>query len=74
MNNRYAPVLFALLMALAMSFCMSFIMTWVNTGLEGNFPFRWMRAFGVGVTVAFPVSVAMTPIANKIVSRLITDE
>lgn len=59
-------------MALAMSFCMSFIMTWVNTGLEGNFSFRWMRAFGIGVMVAFPVSLAMTPVAQKIVSRLVS--
>jgi len=61
-------------MAIAMGFFMSFFLTWINTGYSEGFFIRWMRAFGVGSCVAFPISLTIAPIAQKIVNIITKEE
>ena len=68
-NKKYAPYLFATIMAVAMGGLMSFFLTWINTGMDSAFVMRWMRSFGIGTMVAFPVSIMIAPIAQKIVVK-----
>jgi len=67
MKQKYTPYIFASIMALAMGFFMSLFLTWINTGFHKGFLLRWMKAFGVGICVAFPISLLIAPIAQRIV-------
>ncbi len=73
MNQKYAPFIFASIMALAMGFFMSLFLTWINTGFHEGFLLRWMKAFGVGICVAFPISLIIAPIAQRLVILIIKD-
>jgi hypothetical protein len=53
-----------------MGFFMSLILTWVNTSLASGFLERWLKAFGVGLCVAFPISILMAPLANRSLNRI----
>ena len=70
MNKKYAPYIFASIMAVAMGFFMSFFLTWINTGMEEGFILRWGHSFFVGVCVAFPTSLIIAPVAQKVVSKV----
>ncbi len=61
-------------MAVAMGFFMSFFLTLVNTGYTEGFIMRWMKAFGVGTCVAFPISMMIAPLAQKIVQMIIKED
>ena len=61
-------------MALAMGFFVSFFLTWVNTGYTEGFFIRWMRAFAVGSCVAFPISLTIAPLAQKIVQKITKED
>lgn len=74
MDKRYAPYIFATIMAVAMGFFMSFFLTWINTGLAVRFFIQWMNSFGIGVLVAFPISLILAPIAQRIVNKLVGDQ
>ncbi len=74
MNKKYAPYIFASIMAVAMGFFMSFFLTWINTGVAEGFLLRWMKAFGVGVCVAFPTSLIIAPVAQKIVKKFTSND
>ena len=69
-DKKYAPYLFATIMAVAMGALMSFCFTAINTGINTGFLFRWLKSFGVGFVVAFPTSLLIAPVAQKIVTRL----
>ena len=69
-DKKWSPYLFAAIMAFAMGFFMSLILTWVNTGIDEGFLNRWIKAFGVGICIAFPVSILVAPVANKTVNKL----
>lgn len=62
---------FAFIMSMLMAFCMSGILTALNTGFEGGFTLRWMRAFLVAWACAFPLVLIFAPITRKLVVRLL---
>lgn len=62
---------FAFIMSMLMAFCMSGILTALNTGLDGGFLLRWMRAFLVAWACAFPLVLLFAPITRQIVARLL---
>ncbi|MCK4637153.1 MAG: DUF2798 domain-containing protein [Methanomicrobia archaeon] len=72
-NKKYSPFLFALFMSLGMAFTMSLVMTLVNVGITEGIFLKWMRAFAIGFTVAFPTSLVIIPFVKKLVTNL-TDE
>ena len=68
---KFTPVVFAFFMSMMMAFVMSGVLTFVNLGAIPDFFNRWMRAFAVAWTFAFPSVLFLAPIARKIVSKLI---
>ncbi len=71
--DDYSLTEFAEKMAFAMRLFMSLVLTWVNTGLTNGFLERWLYAFGVGLCVAFPISILIAPLANRILNRLVNN-
>jgi len=65
-QKKYGTYIFASIMAIAMSFFMSLLFTAIDTGFENGL-MRWSKSFGVGILVAFPTSLLITPVAQKIV-------
>ena len=74
MNKKFAPFIFASIMAISMGFFVSFFLTWLNTGYTEGFFIRWMRAFGVGSFVAFPISLTIAPFAQKFVNMITKED
>ncbi len=68
---RFAPLAFAILMSLYMVFGMTFVITWVNTGLGGDFIFRWGKAFMVAWPIAFLLVLAGAPRIRKLIEGLV---
>ena len=73
MNKKFAPFLFAAIMAVSMGFMMSLFITLVNKGLGDGFLLWWIRSFGVSVVIAFPTSMIIAPIAQKIVGIVVKE-
>lgn len=70
-SKRFAGILFSLMMAGSMAFVMSFALTGINTGFaDSGFWLRWMRAFLIGFSVAFPTATLLTPLVRRIVASL----
>lgn len=67
-------IIFSLIMSAMMAFTMSLIMTFINIGLVDDFIFRWLRAFCIGFSVAFPTSLMAAPIARKIINKIDSDK
>jgi len=59
-------LIFGFYMSCMMSFLMSGVITFMNTGLDGQFIFRWLSAFLVAWAVAFPLVTFIAPIAGKL--------
>jgi len=55
-----------------MSIFMSCVITIVNTGIEGEFLLRWLKAWSVGFPLAFLARTFFAPIAKKITEKLTT--
>lgn len=68
---RHAPILLAFFTSLFMSFLMSMVITFINLGLRPDFLERWMGAFGLAFSVAFPAIMLVLPVARKLVTRLV---
>jgi hypothetical protein len=68
--KKFTPILFAFIMATGMATIMSFALTAINTGFDGAFCMRWARSLVIGVMIAFPAALVISPIARKIVGGI----
>ena len=68
--RRHAPVLFAFLMSVSLSGVLSAAITAVNTGLDAGFVGRWMHAFALAWSFAFPAVTVAAPRMRALVERL----
>jgi hypothetical protein len=57
-------------MAIAMSFVMSFVQTIARLGFAPNLASAWLTSFAIGVTVAIPTAIIVTPRAQRLVGNL----
>lgn len=71
-SAKYQKIVFSLLMALFMSGIMSFVISVFNVGLIENIFTIWIKAWSFAFIVAFPTIMLISPIVQKIVSRLIS--
>jgi hypothetical protein len=61
-------IVFSLFMAICMSAPMSFVMTWVALGIHHPyFVLAWLRGFGIGMLVSFPVALLVVPLIRRLV-------
>ena len=69
-SKKYMQMLFILIMAFGMSIIMSGVVTIVNTGIKGNFFYRYFNSW----TFAFPVAIVaasiIAPIAKILASNI----
>ena len=69
-SKKYYQIIFIFFVSLGMSIVMSGIITAVNTGLEGNFLYRWFMAWIVAFPLAFIAGNIFTPISRKLTDTL----
>jgi hypothetical protein len=65
-SKKYYQIIFIFFVSLGMSIVMSGIITAVNTGLEGNFFYRWFMAWIVALPLAFIAGNIFAPISRKL--------
>ena len=63
-------VLSAFFTALCMSMCMAFIMAFINVGASQALVFAWLKGWGIGLCVTFPLSYFLPPWIQKALRRL----
>ncbi|HEY0634193.1 MAG TPA: DUF2798 domain-containing protein [Gammaproteobacteria bacterium] len=68
---RHAPILLAFFTSLFMSSLMSMVITFVNLGPSSDFLARWLDAFALAFSVAFPAIMLVLPVARKLVGWLV---
>jgi len=71
--RKYSELAFVFFMAFSMSMLMSAMVTFLNLGAEG-FPFRWLRAWGIAFSVAFPLVMILSPICRRLVNKISAPE
>ncbi len=70
-DQRNAPILLAFFTSLFMSCLMSMVITFINIGPSPDFVQRWLRAFVLAFSVAFPAILLVLPLARKLVALLV---
>ncbi|MBR9910416.1 MAG: DUF2798 domain-containing protein [Gammaproteobacteria bacterium] len=65
---------FSFLMSLMMSGAMSLAMLSVELGAFIDVIIRWPRVWGISMLVAFPISIVIVPITQKLVARIVVSE
>ena len=68
--KRFAPVLFAFIMSASLGGVMSAIITVVNTGLDAGFWGRWLQAYALAFSLAFPSVTLIAPVVRRVEDRL----
>jgi hypothetical protein len=68
--KRYAGIVFALLMSTSISALMSAAITLLNTGWDAGFVSRWLHAYALSWSMAFPIVVTVAPRVRQLVDRL----
>lgn len=71
--QRYATMLFAFLMSISLSALMSFVITAINTGFDAEFLRRWLHAYALAWSIAFPAVTLVAPRVRRLVDY-ITDK
>ena len=57
-------------MGFGMSLFMTLIITYINTGMDGDYPKRFFKAWSVGLPIAIITSLLVGPIAKRFVERI----
>jgi hypothetical protein len=70
-NRKYATVLFGVFMSLGMSFSQSLVISIIN--LREFYLEKWLLAFAIGFVVSLPTSLAIIPIVQRLVKKLVRD-
>ena len=69
-KKKYSNLIFVLIMGFGMSLFMTLIITYINTGMDGDYPKRFFKAWSVGLPIAIITSLLVGPIAKKFVDRI----
>ena len=55
--KKYSNLLFILIMGFGMSLLMTLIITYVNTGMDNEYPVRFLKAWVVGLPIAITTAL-----------------
>jgi len=69
-SKKYSNLLFILVMGFEMSLLMTLIITYVNTGMDNEYPIRFLKAWAVGLPIAITAALLVGPIAKKFVDKI----
>ena len=67
--RKYSNLIYILLMGFGMSLFMTLIITYINTGIDINYPKRFLKAWTVGLPIAIATSLIVGPIVKKFVDN-----
>jgi len=68
--KKYSNLLFILVMGFGMSLLMTLIITYVNTGMDNEYPARFLKAWAVGLPIAITAALLVGPVAKKFVDKI----
>lgn len=69
--RRFTPYVFALYMALFMGMLMCCTLVWLQTGFEGDYAMRVLRAYAVAMPLAFFCITFVRPVVARLVARTV---
>ena len=69
-SKKYSNLLFILVMGFGMSLLMTLIITYVNTGMDNEYPIRFLKAWVVGLPIAITAALLVGPITKKFVDKI----
>ncbi len=69
-SKKYSNLLFILVMGFGMSLLMTLIITYVNTGMDNEYPIRFLKAWAVGLPIAITTALLVGPIAKMFVDKI----
>jgi hypothetical protein len=69
-DPRYARLLVPTIMAVAISLVVSLVQAIVRLGFTPGLVPAWLTSFGLGVIVAVPTAVLVSPYAQRLASHL----
>lgn len=73
-NRKYHRIVFAFFMGLLMSCLMSFVISVHNVGWVPNIVSIWLSAWAFAFSIAFPAIILVSPIVNKLVSKVLHEQ
>ena len=68
--KKYSNLILILIMGFGMSLFMTLIITYINTGIDSDYPKRFLKAWSIGLPIAIVTSLLVGPIAKKFVDRI----
>ena len=68
--KKSSNLLFILVMGFGMSLLMTLIITYVNTGMDNEYPIRFLKAWAVGLPIAITTALLVGPIAKMFVDKI----
>ena len=69
-KKKYSNLIFVLIMGFGMSLLMTLIITFINTGMDNEYPSRFLKAWSVGLPIAIFTSLIVGPFAKKFVDKI----
>jgi hypothetical protein len=69
-SKKYYGFVLGTIISFIMSVIMSFVITVANLGFVDDFFLKWGQAFIIGFVIAFPIALAVVPIARKISDKI----
>ena len=68
--KKYSQFLFILLMGFLMSLLMTSIITFINTGMDNNYPNRFLKAWTISLPIAIATSLFLGPVTKRFVDKI----
>ena len=68
--RKYSNLIYILVMGFGMSLFMTLIITYINTGMDEDYPKRFLKAWSIGLPIAIATSLLVGPIAKNFIDRI----
>ena len=68
--RKFSNLVYILIMGFGMSLFMTLIITYINTGIDSDYPRRFLKAWSIGLPIAIATSLLVGPIAKRFVERI----
>lgn len=72
LSQRYWRFAFSGVVAFGMAVFMSGLITAFNTGIDPDFPRRWLKSFAIAYPIAWLAAMVWAPIAMRLTARFVT--
>ena len=73
LQHKYKPFIFTMIMSASLGLLISLIFVLLITGLNEGFFLRWAKSFTLAFVIAFPSSLTLAPLIQKLTSRIVEE-